>query len=72
LPGRQVTAYNPQPRRPTARLTKQRTDSVGDALAAAALTPALLILAALLTTTAAIVAAPTKHPQNPTRDDSNV
>jgi MFS transporter, DHA1 family, tetracycline resistance protein len=45
---------------------------VGALAAATTLTPALLILAALLTTTAAIVAAPTKHPQHPTRGDSNV
>ena len=45
---------------------------VGALAAATTLTPALLILAALLTTTATIVAAPTKHPQHPTRGDSNV
>ena len=45
---------------------------VGALAAATTLTPALLILAALLTTTAAIVAAPAKHPQHPTRGDSNV
>jgi MFS transporter, DHA1 family, tetracycline resistance protein len=42
---------------------------VGALAAATTLTPALLILAALLTTTAAIAAAPTKHPQHPTRGE---